>query len=250
MPEIISMKTNHQVNIIRKQFTNSFFHIYHLFLAMWSEIIQNLSPCKAWNKFINKIITNSKPIYYSSRAHFPYSFHPLTLACALPIFRTYTQHSFIHWRLYLPINSIPSFFLHITLQSPFTAPQILTPMNSNTITILLLLLLLLFLLLSQNSDFALGGKRRVHITDDLDDVYDDEEDDAWREWGKKPAPSFPPSDLSNMEPSQIKEEMKKRHVGPVIGFVKLRLGVRRTPVRGNFDSTLFFFLLKKIELEF
>jgi len=97
--------------------------------------------------------------------------------------------------------------------------------------------LLLFLLLASSiSHFALAGKRKVHITDDLDDVFDDEEDDAWKEWGKKPGPSFPPSDISKMDPSQIQEEMKKRHAGPVIGFVKLRFGVRRTPV-----STLLAF---------
>ncbi|XP_061360054.1 uncharacterized protein LOC133304098 [Gastrolobium bilobum] len=101
-------------------------------------------------------------------------------------------------------------------------------MNLKTITTLLVLLLVL-LHLSQNSHFAHAGKRKVHITDDLDDVYDDEEDDAWKDWGKKPQPSFPPSDLSNMDASQIQDEMKKRHTGPVIGFVKLRFGVHRTP---------------------
>ncbi|TKY65428.1 hypothetical protein E2542_SST08287 [Spatholobus suberectus] len=90
-------------------------------------------------------------------------------------------------------------------------------------------LLLSLLLVSLNSHFALAGKRRVHITDDLDDVFDDEEDDAWREWGKKPAPSFPPSDFSKLDPAQIQDEMINRHAGPVIGFVKLRLGPRRTP---------------------
>ncbi|XP_057435669.1 uncharacterized protein LOC130728271 [Lotus japonicus] len=89
--------------------------------------------------------------------------------------------------------------------------------------------LLLFLLLSQNPHFTLAGKRKVHITDDLDDVFDDEEDDGWKEWGQKPAPSFPPADLNKMDPSQIQEELAKRHTGPVIGFVKLRVGVRRTP---------------------
>ncbi|CAJ1819753.1 unnamed protein product [Sphenostylis stenocarpa] len=90
--------------------------------------------------------------------------------------------------------------------------------------------LLLFLLLaSAISHLALAGKRKVHITDDLDDVFDDEEDDAWKEWGKKPGPSFPPSDFSKMDPSQIQEEMMKRHVGPAIGFVKLRVGAHRTP---------------------
>ncbi|XP_027352767.1 uncharacterized protein LOC113863399 [Abrus precatorius] len=89
--------------------------------------------------------------------------------------------------------------------------------------------LLFLLLLCANSYFALAGKRKVHITDDLDDVYDDEEDDAWKDWGKKPTPSFPPSDFSKMDPSQIQDEMMKHHTGPAIGFVKLRLGVPRTP---------------------
>ncbi|KAJ1408653.1 hypothetical protein SESBI_23435, partial [Sesbania bispinosa] len=97
-------------------------------------------------------------------------------------------------------------------------------MNLKSITTLFL-----FLLLSQNSHFALAGKRRVHITDDLDDVFDDEEDDAWKDWGKKPSPSFPPSDVTKLDPSQIQEEMMKRHAGPVIGFVKLRFGTPRTP---------------------
>ncbi|KAI4355096.1 hypothetical protein L6164_003901 [Bauhinia variegata] len=101
---------------------------------------------------------------------------------------------------------------------------------------LYLLLLFLSLLFSQNGEFirfAEGGKRRVHITDDLDDVIDDEEDEEWKQWGKKstPSPDFdlPPSDLSKMDMSQIQAEMMKRQTGPVIGFVKLRLGVRRTP---------------------
>lgn len=97
-------------------------------------------------------------------------------------------------------------------------------MNSKITTLLALLLLL------QNPHFAQAGKRRVHITDDLDDVFDDEEDDAWREWGKKPTPNFQPSDISKMDPSQIQAEMMNRHTGPVIGFVKLRLGAQRTPV--------------------
>ncbi|MED6168077.1 hypothetical protein PIB30_008735 [Stylosanthes scabra] len=100
-------------------------------------------------------------------------------------------------------------------------------MNNSTTTLLTLLLLLLLLL--QNYQLAHAGKRKVHITDDLDDVYDDEEDDSWKQWGKKREPSFPPADLSKMEPSQIKEEMIKHHTGPVIGFVKLRFGIRRTP---------------------
>ena len=81
--------------------------------------------------------------------------------------------------------------------------------------------------------FANAGK--IHITDDLDDIIDDEEDDDWKNWGKKkPNPSHEfdlnPSDFDKMEPAQIQAEMMKHQTGPVFGFVKLRLGVQRTPV--------------------
>ncbi|KAA8516066.1 hypothetical protein F0562_019245 [Nyssa sinensis] len=101
----------------------------------------------------------------------------------------------------------------------------------------LLFLFLLAIILAQHSKtvrFAEGGKRRIHITDDLDDVVDDEEDEVWKEWGKKSTPSKPefdppPLDFSNMELSEIQAEMMKRQSGPAYGFVKLQLGVRRTP---------------------
>ncbi|KAJ7962410.1 Mesoderm development candidate 2 [Quillaja saponaria] len=100
----------------------------------------------------------------------------------------------------------------------------------------LLFFLILPLLISKNGEFgrfAEGTKRRVHITDDLDDVIDDEEDESWKEWGKKSTPSSdsdpPPSDLSKMDLSEIQAMMMKKQSGPVFGFVKLRLGVRRTP---------------------
>ena len=106
----------------------------------------------------------------------------------------------------------------------------------------LFLLLILFLFIAPNSKFfrfAEASKRRIHIPDDLDDVVDDEEDEAWKQWGKKstPASQIDPSDFSKMDPSQIQSEMMKQHSGPVIGFVKLRLGVRRTPVR-NFNYNI------------
>ncbi|KAF2568435.1 hypothetical protein F2Q70_00024693 [Brassica cretica] len=42
-------------------------------------------------------------------------------------------------------------------------------------------------------------------------------------------PEFdPPPDFSNMGFDQIQEEMAKRTFAPVVGFVKLRLGVQRT----------------------
>ncbi|KAJ6851991.1 uncharacterized protein M6B38_257240 [Iris pallida] len=78
-----------------------------------------------------------------------------------------------------------------------------------------------------------GKKRGVSIPDELDDVVDDEEDEAWKEWGqkkKKEEEEFrPPQDFSKMEPAAIQAEMMKRQpAGPALGFVKLRLGVPRT----------------------
>ncbi|XP_031129324.1 uncharacterized protein LOC116031034 [Ipomoea triloba] len=100
------------------------------------------------------------------------------------------------------------------------------------------LAIICFLLLTatgtgRNCRLAEGAQRRIHISDDLDDVVDDEEDEAWREWGKKKTtrPEFdpPPKDFSDMDPSQMQAEMMKRQFGPVFGFAKLRLGTRRTP---------------------
>ncbi|GLU00743.1 hypothetical protein SLE2022_180890 [Rubroshorea leprosula] len=100
---------------------------------------------------------------------------------------------------------------------------------------LLLLLLILLSVFSPNGDFGRfveGGKRRIEITDDLDDVVDDEEDEAWKEWGKKksstPDLDLLPSELDKMELSQIQAEFMKRNTGPVFGFVKLQLGIRRS----------------------
>ncbi|MQL77472.1 hypothetical protein Taro_009890 [Colocasia esculenta] len=91
-----------------------------------------------------------------------------------------------------------------------------------------LLLCVLFLSLFQLSE----GNRRVSIPDELDDVVDDEEDEAWKEWGRKKLPDVnfdpPPSDFSNVDLSEIQEEMMKRHTGPSFGFVKLQPGVRRS----------------------
>ncbi|CAA2935030.1 uncharacterized protein LOC111390040 [Olea europaea subsp. europaea] len=78
--------------------------------------------------------------------------------------------------------------------------------------------------------FADSAKRRIHISDDLDDVVDDEEDEAWREWGKsKKKPDFdpPPTNFDKMSVSEIQDEMMKRQFGPVFGFVKLRPGTGR-----------------------
>lgn len=79
--------------------------------------------------------------------------------------------------------------------------------------------------------FAEASKRIIHIDDDLDDVVDDEEDEAWREWGKKKQPEFdpPPTDFTGMGLEEMQEELMKRQLGPVFGFVKLVPGTRRTP---------------------
>ncbi|KAK8618934.1 hypothetical protein V6N13_132911 [Hibiscus sabdariffa] len=101
-------------------------------------------------------------------------------------------------------------------------------MKNNPSILLLLLLIISPLLLSPIG--VEGGKRKIHITDDLDDVVDDEEDEAWKEWGKKKSSEEfdpPPSDFDNMELSQIQEEIMKRQTGPAFGFVKLRLGIPR-----------------------
>ncbi|XP_047318047.1 uncharacterized protein LOC124921428 [Impatiens glandulifera] len=89
------------------------------------------------------------------------------------------------------------------------------------------------IILAINVRFTEGGKRRIHVTDDLNDVIDNEEDEAWREWGKKSSPSMakfdpPPTDFENMDLHEIQEQMLKRQLGPVFGFVKLRFGIRRT----------------------
>ncbi|KAK4784942.1 hypothetical protein SAY86_001631 [Trapa natans] len=92
--------------------------------------------------------------------------------------------------------------------------------------------LLLYLIVLALPFIAEPVYRRVHITDDLDDVVDDEEDEHWKQWGQSSRPeSHPdlPPDLSNMDLSQIQEETMRRHLGPTFGFVKLRLGVHRTP---------------------
>ncbi|KAF2568432.1 hypothetical protein F2Q68_00024010 [Brassica cretica] len=93
-----------------------------------------------------------------------------------------------------------------------------------------LLCCIVFLLISNFYGSVEAGKRRIKITDDLDDVEDNEEEESWKTWGKKAStPEFdPPPDFSNMRFDQIQEEMAKRTFAPVVGFVKLRLGVQRT----------------------
>jgi hypothetical protein len=91
----------------------------------------------------------------------------------------------------------------------------------NQFTILLLILPFVISPILQFVRVAEASNRRVHITDDLDDVVDDEEDDAWKQWGKKSTPSpeldLRPSDLSAMSASEIQAEMMKRHSGPAFG---------------------------------
>ena len=101
-------------------------------------------------------------------------------------------------------------------------------------TLSIFLTLLLFFTYQTTIKFTNAGK--IHIPDDLDDVVDEEEDEDWKNWGKKKNPNplsepeLKPSDLDQMDPAQIQAEMSKFQSGPVLGFVKLRLGVPRTPV--------------------
>ncbi|KAL4586085.1 hypothetical protein LXL04_010716 [Taraxacum kok-saghyz] len=93
-----------------------------------------------------------------------------------------------------------------------------------------LLLVLLILIVFGNCG-VLGG---IHIPDELDDVVDNEEDEAWKEWGQKKKVTEetfdpPPEDFSEMDLTKMQDEMMKRQIGPSFGFVKLRLGVQRTP---------------------
>ncbi|KAL9435129.1 hypothetical protein AB3S75_021402 [Citrus x aurantiifolia] len=102
-----------------------------------------------------------------------------------------------------------------------------------------------------------AGKSKVHITDDLDDVIDDEEDDDWKEWGKPktsgPEEFDPPKlDFDSMNIPQMQEEMLKRQFGPVFGFVKLRLGTPRSVAEVMEIATKWSKVLKtgSIEVKF
>ena len=137
--------------------------------------------------------------------------------------------------------------LYITQTNNNFHSQSLTKPMAKRIT--LLLFLILPFIISQHLHLVrvaeAAAKRRIHITDDLDDVVDDEEDEDWKQWGKKSTPSHDsnlrPSDLSSMSAPDIQAEMMKRHSGPTIGFVKLRLGVPRSRVMESGFG--FFFLI-------
>jgi hypothetical protein len=94
-----------------------------------------------------------------------------------------------------------------------------------------LAVLLLVLVLAGPISTAAGAKRRA-IPDDLRDVVDDEEDEDWRHWGapaaRRDLPNPPPPDLSRMDPAALRAELLRGQTGPSLGFVKLRLGVRRS----------------------
>lgn len=114
--------------------------------------------------------------------------------------------------------------------SKISSPRKMSQLKPNHFFSLLLFIVLFGGVLVEISK---AKRRAVSIPDDLDDVVDDEEDEAWREWGrKKTAPDLdPPRDFSDMDPAQIQAEiMRRQPVGPAYGFVKLRLGVSRTKV--------------------
>jgi hypothetical protein len=88
-------------------------------------------------------------------------------------------------------------------------------------------LAVLLLVLAGPISTAAGAKRHA-IPDDLRDVVDDEEDEDWRHWGAPAAKRDPPPDLSRMDPAALRAELLRGQTGPSLGFVKLRLGVRRS----------------------
>ncbi|KAJ9539262.1 hypothetical protein OSB04_031995 [Centaurea solstitialis] len=99
---------------------------------------------------------------------------------------------------------------------------------------LLLFFFLLVLITFASNGVVEGTKKRVRITDELDDVEDNEEDEAWKEWGRKKSMTEeefdpPPDNFSELGFEQMREEVLKRQVGQSYGFVKLRLSEDRTP---------------------
>ncbi|XP_076893267.1 uncharacterized protein LOC143545234 [Bidens hawaiensis] len=96
-----------------------------------------------------------------------------------------------------------------------------------------LIFFILLLIISGNGVVG-GTKKRVHVPDDLHDVEDNEEDDAWISWGRKKSMTKeefdpPPENFSDLDINQMQEEIMKRQVGLAFGFVKLRLTDNRTP---------------------
>ncbi|KAL8105737.1 hypothetical protein AgCh_029506 [Apium graveolens] len=75
--------------------------------------------------------------------------------------------------------------------SEVTAKQAMSYKHSST-----LFLVLLIMQATIFSQYVDAGKKRVHITNDLDDVVDNEEDEAWKEWGRKK--SSPDLDLPDI----------------------------------------------------
>lgn len=125
------------------------------------------------------------------------------------------------------------------------------PRKPMTKYITILLFLILPFLLSQNlkpvrhAEAAGPRKRRIQVTNDLDDIVDSEEDDGWKEWGKKSTSSgdesdLRPSDLWKMSDADIQAEMMNPHSGSSIGLVKLRF---RSPPTEVMQSGFGFCLL-------
>jgi hypothetical protein len=88
---------------------------------------------------------------------------------------------------------------------------------------------------------------KVHIPDQLDDVEDNEEDQAWKDWGKvkKEKLQFnPPPEFDGKDLDKYQEEMLDRQMGTSMGFVKLRLGVSRKPEEAGLIARKWTDLLK------
>eukprot|EP00898_Chlorokybus_atmophyticus_P001170 jgi/Chlat1/2053/Chrsp17S02526 len=96
---------------------------------------------------------------------------------------------------------------------------------------LLLLSVTLLLLLNE---FADAHRRRIHVTDDLSEVVDDEEDEDFKAWGAtKPKPEPEPMDITNMMQMgddgkpDISAMLAAQQQGPAMGFVKLKPGTTK-----------------------
>ncbi|KAI7758414.1 hypothetical protein M8C21_013102 [Ambrosia artemisiifolia] len=95
-------------------------------------------------------------------------------------------------------------------------------------------LLFILLLIVVGNTVVGATKKRVHIPDDLHDVEDNEEDEAWIKWGQKKKMTNeefdpPPENFSDLDITQMQDEIMKRQVGQSYGFVKLQLTDNRTP---------------------
>jgi len=74
-------------------------------------------------------------------------------------------------------------------------------------------------------------RRAKSIPDDLSDVVDDEEDEEWKNWGKKKEPVEDKEDIGfeiGNGPIDVSKLMNKQASGPQLAFARLRPDPKRT----------------------